>query len=72
MNALGRYLRERCAQRGFFSSELARRASRCRQTLLIIRTAGGCLPAIETLVDLALVLDVHSLRLMRTATRVHS
>ncbi len=65
MNALGRYLRERCAQRGLSSSELARRAGKSRQTLLSIGTASGRLPAIETLVDLALVLDVHPLRLMQ-------
>ena len=65
MNALGRYLRERCAQRGLSSSELARRAGKSRQTLLSISTDGGRLPAIETLVDLALALDVHQLRLMQ-------
>ena len=65
MNALGRYLRERCAQRGLSSSELARRASKSRQTLLSIGTDGGRLPTIETLVDLALVLEVHPLRLMQ-------
>ncbi len=65
MNALGQYMRERCAQRGLTSSELARRAGKSRQTLLSISTAGGRLPAIETLVDLALVLEVHPLRLMQ-------
>lgn len=65
MNALGRYLRERCAQRGLSASELARRAGKSRQTLLSISMASARLPSIETLVDLALVLDVHPLRLMQ-------
>ena len=65
MNAFSRYLRERCAQHGLSSSELARRAGKSRQTLLSISTAGGRLPAIETLVDPALVLQVHPLRLMQ-------
>ena len=65
MNALGLYLRERCAQRGLTASELARRAGKSRQTLQTISTGSGRLPAIETLVDLALVLEVHPLRLMQ-------
>jgi transcriptional regulator with XRE-family HTH domain len=65
MNALGLYLRERCAQRGLSMSELARRAGKSRQTLLTISTTTGRLPAMETLVELALVLELHPLRLVQ-------
>ncbi len=65
MNALGQCLRERSAQRGLSISELARRAGKSRQTLLSIGTDSGRLPAIETLVNIALALDVHPLRLMQ-------
>ncbi|RVU43756.1 NBR1-Ig-like domain-containing protein [Rubrivivax rivuli] len=65
MNALGRYLRDRCKELGLTSSELARRSGKSRQTILSAGTHGGGLPAIETLVQLALVLKVHPLRLMQ-------
>ena len=64
MNALGRFLRSRTRELGISLSELARRSGKSRQTLHSLSVNGERLPEIETLIDLALSLDVHPMRLL--------
>lgn len=64
MNALGRYLRARAKERGLSMAELARSSGKSRQTLHTLSQEGARLPELQTLIDLALVLGVHPLRLI--------
>ena len=64
MNALGRFLRVRARDLGISMAELSRRAGKSRQTLHAISASAGRLPELATLIDLALVLDEHPLRLI--------
>ena len=64
LNALGQYLRSRTSDLGITLTELAKRAGKSRQTLYALSEAGARLPEIETLIDLALVLQVHPLYLI--------
>ncbi len=63
MNALGRFLRNRTHELGFSMAELARSTGLSRQTLHAIGEAGGRLPELETVVRIALKLNVHPLQL---------
>lgn len=63
-NALGRFIRSRAKELGLSLAEVARRAHKSRQTLYALGVAGGRLPDLETLVEFALVLGVHPLRLI--------
>lgn len=64
MNALGRFLRFRARDLGISMAELSRRAGKSRQTLHAISASGGRLPELATLIDLAVVLGEHPLRLI--------
>lgn len=64
MNALWKFIRQRADALDISLTELARRAKKSRQTLYALADFQERLPQMETLIDLALVLDVHPLRLI--------
>lgn len=64
MNSLGLFLRRRASELGLSQVELAKRAGKSRATLYSLGQIGGRLPELETLIDIALALDVHPLRLI--------
>jgi transcriptional regulator with XRE-family HTH domain len=59
------YLRQRSQSLGMTLSEVGRRAGLSRQTLYALSQAPQKLPALQTIVALAEVLDVHPLRLLQ-------
>lgn len=63
-SALGRFLESRTTELGLTLSEVARRAAKSRQTLHALSQTHARLPELQTLIDLALVLGVHPLRLI--------
>jgi transcriptional regulator with XRE-family HTH domain len=63
-SALGRFIGMRAEELGLSLSEVAKRAGKSRQTLHALSQAHARLPELQTLIDLALVLGVHPLRLI--------
>lgn len=63
-NALGRYMRGKAKDLGLSMAEVARQSGKSRQTLHSIGEVGGRLPELETLIEIAVVLGVHPLRLI--------
>ncbi len=59
MNELGKFLRRRSKEIGLTMSEVARRASKSRQTLHQMTMPSARLPHLQTIVDVARVLNVH-------------
>jgi len=64
MNALGHYIRQRAKELGLSLAEISRQAGKARATLYAVGQLDGRLPELETLIDIALVLQVHPLRLI--------
>ena len=64
MTALWKYVRQRADEQNLSLAELAKRAGKSRQTIYALSEAHSRLPELQTLVDLALVLSVHPLRLI--------
>jgi transcriptional regulator with XRE-family HTH domain len=64
MNALGRYVRDRARWQRISLSEVSRRAGVSRQTLYGLSEHQGRLPDLETLIAIAVALEVHPTRLV--------
>jgi transcriptional regulator with XRE-family HTH domain len=64
MNALGKYIRDRARVQGISLSEVSRRAAVSRQTLYGLSENRGRLPDLETLIAVAVALEVHPTRLV--------
>lgn len=65
MNALCDYIRRRGREKGMTVSEVCKSAGKSRQTFYAMSEPGARLPDIETLLDFAVALDVHPMRLMQ-------
>lgn len=63
--SLERYIRSRASELGLSLTEVCRRASISRQTLYTLNEVPHKLPALQTIVSLAEVLEVHPLRLLQ-------
>jgi hypothetical protein len=65
MNALCNFIRRRGREKGMSVSEICKSAGKSRQTFYAMNEPGARLPDIETLLDFAVALDVHPMRLMQ-------
>lgn len=71
MNALGNYIRRRARQKGMSVSDICKAADKSRQTFYALSEPRERLPDLETLVDFAVALDVHPMRLVQLAFDEH-
>lgn len=65
MNALCDFIRRRGREKGMSVSDICKSAGKSRQTFYAMSEPGTRLPDIETLLDFAVALDVHPMRLMQ-------
>jgi Ig-like domain from next to BRCA1 gene len=65
MNPLGTYIRRRARQKGMSVSDVCKAAGRSRQTFYTLSEPRERLPDLETLVDFAVAIDVHPMRLVQ-------
>jgi Ig-like domain from next to BRCA1 gene len=71
MNALGIYIRQRARQKGMSVSDVCKSAGRSRQTFYALSETRERLPDLETLLDFAVALDVHPMRLVQLVFEEH-
>jgi len=71
MNPLGTYIRQRARQKGMSVSDVCKAAGRSRQTFYALSEPRERLPDMETLIDFAMALDVHPMRLVQLVFEDH-
>lgn len=71
MNPLGTYIRQRARQKGMSVSDLCKAAGKSRQTFYALSESLDRLPDMETLLDFAVALDVHPMRLLQLVFEEH-
>ncbi len=71
MNMLVAFIRQRARQKGLSVSDICKSAGRSRQTFYALSESRERLPDLETLIDFAIAIDVHPMRLVQLVFEDH-